>query len=105
MLRGSKCRRVFVTVQTVWPDKRCARVFAIMPTKKRAARNRTIDVSPMEADRLRGERSAAKGLIDQVICGDAFELLATLPERSFDLLFADPPYNLNKTFGSETFSE
>ena len=78
-----------------------------MATKKRAARNRTIDLSPAETDRLRRQiaRDPVEGFIDKVICGDAFELLAKIPERSFDLLFADPPYNLSKTFGAETFSE
>src|SRR6478672_5603281 len=77
-----------------------------MATKKRAARNRTIDLSPTETDRLRGQLAfePAEGFIDKVICGDAFELLTKIPERSFDLLLADPPYNLSKTFGSETFS-
>mgnify|MGYP000047131010 CR=1 FL=1 len=38
---------------------------------------------------------AADGLpLDQVLCGDCVEVLATLPERSVDLIFADPPYNL-----------
>jgi modification methylase len=32
--------------------------------------------------------------IDQVIHGDCIEVLATLPENSVDLIFADPPYNL-----------
>ncbi len=32
--------------------------------------------------------------IDQIIQGDSLEVLATLPEKSIDLVFADPPYNL-----------
>jgi len=32
--------------------------------------------------------------LDQVIVGDCFEVLDTLPEKSVDLIFADPPYNL-----------
>ncbi len=32
--------------------------------------------------------------LDQVILGDCVEVLAQLPERSVDLIFADPPYNL-----------
>jgi len=42
---------------------------------------------------------------DLLMHGDAFEVLTTLPAASFDLLFADPPYNLTKTFGSERFRE
>jgi len=33
-------------------------------------------------------------LLDQVILGDCQQVLPTLPEKSVDLIFADPPYNL-----------
>lgn len=32
--------------------------------------------------------------LDQVLVGDSIEILALLPEKSIDLIFADPPYNL-----------
>jgi modification methylase len=32
--------------------------------------------------------------LDQILHGDCIDLLAALPERSVDLIFADPPYNL-----------
>lgn len=32
--------------------------------------------------------------IDQILQGDCVEVLNTLPENSIDLIFADPPYNL-----------
>lgn len=32
--------------------------------------------------------------LDQIIEGDCVEVLSTLPEESVDLIFADPPYNL-----------
>jgi site-specific DNA-methyltransferase (adenine-specific) len=32
--------------------------------------------------------------LDQIILGDCIEILAQLPENSVDLVFADPPYNL-----------
>lgn len=32
--------------------------------------------------------------LDQIIQGDCSEVLAQLPEKSVDLIFADPPYNL-----------
>jgi len=32
--------------------------------------------------------------LDQIIQGDCLEVLQTLPENSIDLIFADPPYNL-----------
>ena len=33
-------------------------------------------------------------LLDQILCGDCLEILPNLPEDSVDLVFADPPYNL-----------
>ncbi|NNJ10668.1 site-specific DNA-methyltransferase [Chloroflexales bacterium ZM16-3] len=33
-------------------------------------------------------------LLDHIYRGDSLEVLETLPERSVDLIFADPPYNL-----------
>ena len=32
--------------------------------------------------------------LDNILHGDCIEVMATLPERSVDLIFADPPYNL-----------
>jgi site-specific DNA-methyltransferase (adenine-specific) len=32
--------------------------------------------------------------VDQIIQGDCLDVLETLPENSIDLIFADPPYNL-----------
>ena len=32
--------------------------------------------------------------INKIICGDCIEKLKTLPNDSVDLVFADPPYNL-----------
>ena len=32
--------------------------------------------------------------LDQVMVGDCIELMNSLPEKSVDLIFADPPYNL-----------
>jgi len=32
--------------------------------------------------------------LDQILQGDCVEILNSLPEKSIDLIFADPPYNL-----------
>ena len=32
--------------------------------------------------------------LDQVLIGDCIDVMATLPPKSVDLIFADPPYNL-----------
>ena len=34
------------------------------------------------------------------ICGDAIEVMKTLPPESVDLIVTDPPYNLNKDYGN-----
>lgn len=42
-------------------------------------------------------RNAAQGLrlpMDEIVCGDCVEVMGTLPPSSVDLVFADPPYNL-----------
>lgn len=80
------------------------------PAKTKAPRNRTIEVTPDEAKRLkRGLLFGIDGkdveIRNAVICGDSFEVLKKLPAASFDLLFADPPYNLTKSFGKEAFRE
>ena len=41
-----------------------------------------------------GEKPGAKLPLDRVIVGDCIEALNRLPEASVDLVFADPPYNL-----------
>lgn len=38
--------------------------------------------------------SKSKLTVDQIIQGSCIEVLANLPEKSVDLIFADPPYNL-----------
>src|SRR5688500_6240671 len=78
-------------------------------SRERAPRNRTIEIS--EGDRARlskivvsaAESSSLQRLPGHVACGDAAAVIPTLSELRFDLLFADPPYNLNKTFGGEKF--
>ena len=78
------------------------------PSKTRAPRNRTIEVTMSDApsyrSRLLHKAPAELGCIrNKIICGDAFTVLEKLPKETFDLLFADPPYNLSKTFGAEKF--
>lgn len=79
--------------------------------KIRAPRNRTLEVGENEVETLRSKLVVDNGsanlsdVRNKVICGDAFSVLERLPIASFDLLFADPPYNLTKSFGAEKFSE
>jgi len=76
--------------------------------KHRAPRNRTIDLSTEEIVDYRKQLVSQDDLSDfknKIIGGDAFEILPKLPEKSFDLLFADPPYNLTKNFGENSFKQ
>ena len=79
--------------------------------KQRAPRNRTIELDPWEKERLRSGLIYAESRVDliemsnAVVCGDAFNVLSRLPSAHFDLLFADPPYNLTKIFGTEKFTQ
>ncbi len=81
------------------------------PAKLRAPQNRTIELLSDESDRLRsrlffGENiSNSVQLRNQIVYGNSFSILAELPKVNYDLLFADPPYNLTKAFGKETFYE
>src|SRR3989337_2102856 len=44
---------------------------------------------------IRGREAALP--LDQILQGDCVEVLGRLPKASFDLVFADPPYNLQLT--------
>jgi site-specific DNA-methyltransferase (adenine-specific) len=49
--------------------------------------------------------SEPASLIDRIVCADSLTLFSALPRQFADLLILDPPYNLNKRFGTENFSE
>lgn len=82
-----------------------------MPEKRRASRNRTVVLT--NEDRRRHDSAlrhldspvALDAIEDCTICQDIFEILDLLPRHSFDLVFADPPYNLTKHFNGTTFKE
>src|SRR6476660_5531784 len=42
---------------------------------------------------------------DRIFCQDVFTALPHLPDRFVDLLFADPPYNLTKSFNDRQFKK
>ncbi len=77
----------------------------------RASRNRTLMLSNDEfaayrSRLLRLESAATIDRVkDQTICQDVFAALAYLPDASVDLLFADPPYNLSKSFNGQRFQQ
>ena len=79
--------------------------------KGKAGRNKTID-TPLREGRAYLERCVAvtekqadlDSVLDSTICGDMLEVCALLPEGSVDLIVADPPYNLTKSFNGTKFS-
>jgi site-specific DNA-methyltransferase (adenine-specific) len=76
--------------------------------KVRAPRNQTLEIDPADASRLAAlvyREDSELAACEAIICGDAFSVLPKLAPNSFDLLFADPPYNLSKNFGKEKFRE
>jgi len=78
---------------------------------QRAPRNRTIELSETEREKyqkrlVRIDRPvAADSILNKTIRQDIFDVLDYLPERFVDLVFADPPYNMSKTFNLSNFRE
>ena len=42
---------------------------------------------------------------NKLVCQDVFSVLPNLPDQSVDLMFADPPYNLTKSFNERKFKK
>lgn len=82
-----------------------------MDEKIRAQRNRTMTLSNSERPFFQSRLLQLTGptqldlLLNHTIHQDVFEVLDWLPANSVDLVFADPPYNLSKSFNGRSFSE
>jgi site-specific DNA-methyltransferase (adenine-specific) len=80
-----------------------------MNLKIKAPRNRTIDIEKSEYPELKSALITVnkpvklQSIINKTIHGDFFNIGELLPKNSIDLLFIDPPYNLNKKFNSVHF--
>lgn len=76
--------------------------------KARANRNRTLTITEAEAAALKGQlttiETAAQSL-QGIVWGDYFEVVKALPDQFVDLLFLDPPYNLDKSFHGVGFKK
>lgn len=78
--------------------------------QNRSPRNNTLTLLENDVNYLREkllkitEKTKLDSIINKTINQDLFQVLDWLPEGSVDLLFADPPYNLGKTFNSNSFS-
>lgn len=75
----------------------------------KSTKNKTINLTPDESaqylKRCVQIGSAAKlcDVIDKTVFGNALEVMTLLPEKSVDLMIADPPYNLDKQFDGNKF--
>lgn len=82
-----------------------------MSKKKPAPQNRTIVLSEKEIKEFSknliffNKKCEIDSIINRTINQDLFEILDLLPDKFIDLLFVDPPYNMNKDFGSVKFKE
>ncbi|MDX9745994.1 MAG: DNA methyltransferase [Syntrophales bacterium] len=76
----------------------------------RAPRNRTISLTAEEIrcyeSRLGHlqKTAALHEVVNTTICQDALVVLDFLPDHAIDLFFADPPYNLAKTYNDRPFN-
>jgi len=80
--------------------------------KEKAPRNKTIDTHISEGQqyltqciKVESPICDIQQVLDKTILGDIFLVAPNLPKESVDLIIADPPYNLTKTFGSTKFSK
>lgn len=83
----------------------------ISSNKKRAPHNRTLTINKMDLLKFKSlpiqlkEKTNKDEITNKIINQDLFEVLDFLPEKFVDLMFIDPPYNLNKKFSSVNFKE
>lgn len=80
--------------------------------KDKAQRNKTIETSIAEGAQylercIKVEKSIddIDIILDKTIIGDTFSVCPLLPKESVDLLIADPPYNLTKSFNGSKFAK
>jgi len=78
--------------------------------ENKSSRNKTIDFSASEGKiylerciRPENMDFSSDAIRDKTILGDSFTTLPLLPHSFADLIIADPPYNLEKTYSSRKF--
>ena len=78
----------------------------------KAGRNKTID-TPLDEGNVYLDRcisvtekqSDLRNVINKTILGNTLTVCSLLPEKSIDLIIADPPYNLTKSFNGTIFTK
>ena len=74
-----------------------------------APRNKTLTLSVPEKKNLKKKliqlktKASINSVINSTIFGDLLDVVSFLPDSFVDLLFLDPPYNLNKSFKGQKF--
>jgi site-specific DNA-methyltransferase (adenine-specific) len=82
-----------------------------MKSLNRSPRNKTIGLSKNEIEKYSNrlislnQKVSASSIMNRTIHQNLFDVLDHLPEKFVDLLFIDPPYNLSKTFNTNSFKE
>jgi len=82
----------------------------MVDAKKKASRNRTIELSESDRERLwprvvTDSKNINHSIPHQLtICGDYSRIVPELPVGFVDLLILDPPYNLTKSFNGRKFN-
>ncbi len=81
-------------------------------SQTKASRNKTLDTSVEEGgvflERCISDFSVdyrLEDVIDKTLNGDIAQVCPRLPKNSVDLIIADPPYNLTKSFDGTVFSK
>lgn len=81
-------------------------------SKKQQGRNKTIHTTLEEGKQYLDRCIQVKvpqidlaNVTDKTIWGDMFSVCSMLPKESIDLVIADPPYNLTKSFNGTIFSK
>ncbi len=78
--------------------------------EQRAPRNRTLILTPEETAYYSRKLTtlnrpvSVKEILNRTLCQDMLSAASYLPEQFVDLLFVDPPYNLDKDFNGRRFS-
>ncbi len=81
-------------------------------TTTKSGRNKTISTEVREGkmylDRciaVTQKQTDLTGVVDKTILGTMFDVCSLLPSQSIDLIIADPPYNITKSFNGTTFTK
>ena len=77
----------------------------------KSAKNKTIDISLTDGQEYLercisvNRKTEVKNILNKTIIGDSLKVMEKLPRSFVDLLIVDPPYNLNKNYHGNKFSQ